>query len=149
MTKAIDAVAKYWRTDCLKPDKLNLIKDDFHDLLNLYIKDNCHISTDTANAIFFVETKTGTEAAENGGNITINGGAWTKTISYEAGATVSDVLNKIAGAYASWDNEIFESKVVLKAKTQTSYSAYDENRKFRTAKSSLSLSEGGSQVRKE
>lgn len=126
MTKAIDAVAKYWRTDCLKPDKLNLIKDDFHDLLNLYIKDNCHISTDTANAIFFVETKTGTEAAENGGNITINGGAWTKTISYEAGATVSDVLNKIAGAYASWDNEIFESKVVLKAKTQTSYSAYDE-----------------------
>ena len=126
MVKAIDALAKYWRTDCLKPDKLNLIHDDHHDLVKAYISDSCHISRDMPDATFFVEITSDTGVTKSGGNITISGGDWTKTISYEVGATVSDILNKIASAYTRWDNEILDDRIILKPKENNSYPTFDE-----------------------
>lgn len=126
MVNTIEALAKYWSTDCLNPDKLNLIYDDYHNILNQYVSDNCHISLDMPNATFFVEINSDTGVTKSGGNITISGGDWAKEISYETGASVSDILNKIASVYTRWNNEILDDRIVLKPKENSSYPTFDE-----------------------
>lgn len=126
MINAIDALAKYWRTDCLNPDKLNLIHDDYHNILNQYVSDNCHISLDMPNATFFVEINSDTGITKSAGSVIISGSDWAKTISYEVGETVSDILNKIASVYTRWDNEILDDRIVLKPKENNSYPTFDE-----------------------